>query len=190
MFTTGGIGPTHDDITADAIGAAFGVAVSEHPVAVKELSAYYARLERDFTAPRRRMTRTPQGASLIKNPVSIAPGFQTGNVFTLAGVPSIARAMLEDVGHRLESGAVVHSVTVRGAGGQEGDLALPLGELAKAEPDVSLGSYPWFKSVEDHGVNLVARSTNEIALERVAAKMLGIFAELGIAATRLTAAEI
>ena len=190
VFTTGGIGPTHDDITADAIGIAFDVAVEEHPVAVKELGAYYKRLGREFTAPRRRMTRVPVGASLIKNPVSVAPGFQTGNVFTLAGVPSIVRAMLEDVGHRLESGAVVHAVTVRGRGGQEGNIAIPLGELAKEETQVSLGSYPWFKSVEDYGVCLVARSTDKKALARVEGKLVAIFEELGIGASIITGDEV
>lgn len=189
VFTTGGIGPTHDDITADAIGAAFDVAVEEHPGAVEELGAYYKNLGRDFTMPRRRMTRVPVGASLIKNPVSVAPGFQTGNVFTLAGVPSIVRAMLEDVGHRLESGAVVHSVTVRGAGGQEGSIAIPLGELADQEDQVSLGSYPWFKSVDDHGVSLVARSTDKAALGRVEGKLVALFEALGIEASVLTGEE-
>jgi len=190
VFTTGGIGPTHDDITADAIGVAFDVAVEEHPVAVAELGTYYKNLGREFSAPRRRMTRVPVGASLIKNPVSVAPGFQTGNVFTLAGVPSIVRAMLEDVGHRLESGAVVHSVTVRGAGGQEGNIAIPLGELAKEEADVSLGSYPWFKSVEDHGVCLVARSTDKAALARVEVKLVAIFEGHGIGASIITGDEV
>jgi len=144
----------HDDITADAIAAAFGVKAEEHPEALAILEERYTAMGREFTAPRRRMARTPEGASLVVNPVSGAPGFQTGNVFTLAGVPSIARAMLDDIGHRLESGAVVHAVTIRGTGGQEGDLAVPLGALAEEIPAVSFGSYPWFKSLEDHGVSL------------------------------------
>ncbi len=98
VFTTGGIGPTHDDITADAIAAAFGIGISEHPDAVREMAARYAAMNTEFTAPRRRMARVPDGASLVANPVSGAPGFQTENVFTLAGVPQIARAMLEDIG--------------------------------------------------------------------------------------------
>ncbi len=185
VFTTGGIGPTHDDITADAVAAAFGVKAYEHPEALAILEERYAAIGHEFTAPRRRMARVPEGASLVRNPVSGAPGFQTGNVFTLAGVPAIARAMLDDIGPRLESGAIVHSVTIRGAGGQEGDLAVPLGELAEEIPDVSFGSYPWFKSINDHGVSLVARSANRDALEAAAARLLTLFKTIGIAATRL-----
>lgn len=185
VFTTGGIGPTHDDITADAIAAAFGVRAVEHPDAMALLAAHYAALDREFTAPRARMARVPQGASLIKNPVSAAPGFQTGNVFTMAGVPAIARAMLEDIGHRLESGAVVHSLSLRGCGAQEGDLALPLGELAARLPEVSLGSYPWFKSISNHGVTLVARSTDKDLVEQAGAAMTAIFKTVGITPERL-----
>ena len=185
VFTTGGIGPTHDDITADAVAAAFGVKAYEHPEALAILEERYAAIGHEFTAPRRRMARVPEGANLVSNPVSGAPGFQTGNVFTLAGVPAIARAMLDDIGPRLESGAIVHSVTIRGAGGQEGDLAVPLGELAEEIPDVSFGSYPWFKSINDHGVSLVARSANRAALEAAAARLVNLFQAIGIAPTRL-----
>ena len=188
VFTTGGIGPTHDDITADAIAAAFGVKAYENPEALAILEARYTAMGREFTAPRRRMARTPEGAILVKNPVSGAPGFQMENVFTLAGVPSIARAMLDDIEHRLESGAVVHTVSMRGAGGQEGDLAVPLGELAQTMPEVSLGSYPWFKSLEDHGVTLVARSTDKDAVERAATGMHDLFEGLGITPERLEGA--
>ncbi|MEO9968325.1 MAG: molybdopterin-binding protein [Hyphomonadaceae bacterium] len=190
VFTTGGIGPTHDDITADAVAAAFGVEISEHDEALAILKERYAAIGKELTAPRRRMARVPHGASLVKNPVSGAPGFQTGNVFTLAGVPSIARAMLDDIGPRLESGAVVHSVTIRGSGGQEGDLAVPLGSLAEQVPQVSFGSYPWFKSLDDHGVNLVARSTDREILEQAAEQMLDLFASIGITATRIEEADI
>ncbi|MEL7113668.1 MAG: competence/damage-inducible protein A, partial [Pseudomonadota bacterium] len=120
VFTTGGIGPTHDDITADAIAAAFGVSIDEHPDVLKSLAERYAVMKTEFTPARRRMARIPDGASLIDNPVSGAPGFQTGNVFTLAGVPKIVEGMLGDIGHRLKTGAVVKSLTVRGAGLREG----------------------------------------------------------------------
>ena len=185
VFTTGGIGPTHDDITADAVAAAFGVEISENAEALAILKERYDAMGRELTPARRRMARIPHSASLVKNPVSGAPGFQTGNVFTLAGVPSIARAMLDDIAPRLESGAVVHSITVRGAGGQEGDLAVKLGALADEMPDVSFGSYPWFKSLSDHGVNLVARGIDTAALDLAAVKMLSLFADLGIHATRV-----
>jgi molybdenum cofactor synthesis domain-containing protein len=179
VFTTGGIGPTHDDITADAIAAAFGVGISEHPDAMRDMAARYAAMNTEFTAPRRRMARVPHGASLIANPVSGAPGFQTGNVFTLAGVPQIARAMLDDIGHRLETGAVVHKVTVRGKGLREGDLAAKLGEIAKEFPSVGIGSYPWYGSIEDHGVALVARSTDRSALATVQSSLETLARSLG-----------
>lgn len=179
VFTTGGIGPTHDDITADAIAAAFGVGISEHPEALKDMAARYEKMGTEFTPARRRMARVPDGASLVANPVSGAPGFQTGNVFTLAGVPSIARAMLEDIGHRLESGAVVHKVTVRGAGLREGDLAEALGQIAKDSESVAIGSYPWYGGVGDNGVALVARSTNKDALAAVRDKLVDLARQLG-----------
>jgi molybdenum cofactor synthesis domain-containing protein len=179
VFTTGGIGPTHDDITADAIAAAFGVGISEHPEALRDMAARYAAMNTEFTPARRRMARVPHGASLVVNPVSGAPGFQTGNVFTLAGVPQIARAMLEDIGPRLQSGAVVHKVTVRGKGLREGDLAEALGQIAKASPGVGIGSYPWYGSYEDHGVALVARSTNAEALAGVQAQLEALARSLG-----------
>ena len=182
VFTTGGIGPTHDDITADAIAAAFETGISEHAEAVALLEERYAAMDTEFTGPRRRMARIPHGATLVANPVSGAPGFQMGNVFTMAGVPSIARAMLEDIGPRLEGGAVVHSATVRGPGGQEGNLAEPLGKLATAQPEVSFGSYPWFRSREDHGVSLVARSTDEAALQTAVTSMIALFESVGIVA--------
>lgn len=164
VFTTGGIGPTHDDITADAIAAAFGVEISKHPEVMADLTQRYAAMETEFTEARQRMARIPDGASLIANPVSGAPGFQMENVFTLAGVPSIVRGMLEDVGHRLEGGDVIQSVTVRGRGLREGDIAEPLGALANAIRGVSFGSYPWFRSLQDSGVQIVARGTDADAL--------------------------
>lgn len=179
VFTTGGIGPTHDDITADAIAAAFGTGISEHPEALKDMAERYAKMGTEFTPARRRMARVPHGASLIANPVSGAPGFQTGNVFTLAGVPQIARAMLEDIGHRLQTGAVVHKVTVRGKGLREGDLAEGLGAIAKESPGVSIGSYPWYGAIDDHGVALVARSTDAAALRAVQVKLETLARGLG-----------
>lgn len=167
VFTTGGIGPTHDDITADAIAAAFGVGIGEHLEAATLLEARYQEMGTEFTPARRRMARVPDGASLIENRVSGAPGFQTGNVFTLAGVPKIVEGMLDDIGHRLESGAIVMSITVRGAGLREGDLAEALAALSEQYPDVSIGSYPWFQTLQDHGVALIARGTNADALEQI-----------------------
>lgn len=180
VFTTGGIGPTHDDITADAIAAACEVGIGEHPDVVRDLAARYAEMGTEFTAARRRMTRIPHGASLIANPVSGAPGFQTENVFTLAGVPKIVEGMLGDVGHRLESGAVVHSITVRGAGLREGDVAAELGEIAEAYPTASIGSYPWFRSLNDNGVALIARGTDQKDLDSIRNALIDLVRKQGI----------
>ena len=180
VFTTGGIGPTHDDITADAIAAAFGVEIGEHPEVAKMLAARYAEMDTEFTPARRRMARIPHGASLIENPVSGAPGFQTGNVFTLAGVPKIVEGMLGDIGHRLKTGAVVKSVTVRGVDLREGDLAEALGQLSDQYEGVSIGSYPWFKTVNDHGVALIARGTDEAQLADVQSALVALVKEQGV----------
>ncbi len=179
VFTTGGIGPTHDDITADAIAAAFRTGISEHPDVVAQMQARYQAMNTEFTQARRRMARIPHGASLVHNPVSGAPGFQMENVFTLAGVPQIARAMLEDIGPRLRGGQRVHKVQLRGAGLREGDLAARLGEIAAASPAVAIGSYPWYHGTGDHGVALVARSRDEAALADVSARLEALIRSLG-----------
>jgi molybdopterin-biosynthesis enzyme MoeA-like protein len=161
VFTTGGIGPTHDDITADAVAAAFGRTIDVRADAVAILKPWYEARGQEINEGRMRMARIPAGAELIHNPVSAAPGFMLGNVFVMAGIPSVMRGMLQDVGHRIRGGAVVHSHTVRGAGLREGDIAEPLGALARARPEVSFGSYPWMRlkgKTMEYGVNLVARS--------------------------------
>ena len=168
VFTTGGIGPTHDDITADCIAAAFGLGISERADAIKVLRERY-ELE-ELNEARRRMARIPDGASLIKNPVSQAPGFQTKNVFTLAGVPSIMRGMLLDIEHRIEGGAKVYSRTVTASGIGEGDAAAPLAKIEKAHEGVSIGSYPFFNA-ELRGVNFVARGRDEAQLDKVEAAL-------------------
>ena len=180
VFTTGGIGPTHDDITADAIAAAFGVGINEHPDAVAILSARYQQMGTEFTPARRRMARIPAGAALIANPVSGAPGFQTENVFTLAGVPKIVEGMLGDIGHRLETGTAVKSLTVRGAGLMEGDVAEALAALAEKYSGLNLGSYPWFRSVNDHGVALIVRGTDPDALTDAADDLAALIRGQGI----------
>lgn len=171
VFTTGGIGPTHDDITADAVAAAFERSIDVRDDARAILEHWYAKTGTEITPARLRMARIPEGASLIKNPVTGAPGFQLENVFVLAGVPKIARGMLEDVAPRLTRGAVTHSVTVRLDNAREGDLAETLGRLQADYAPISLGSYPWFKEAEDgtisRGVALVARGTDKTRLEEV-----------------------
>ena len=153
VITTGGIGPTHDDITADAVAAAFGVELIEHPDILEMMSARWGT---ELNAARRRMARVPVGGELVRNPVQGPPGFTIGNVFTLAGVPTIMRGMLEDVGWRLRGGAVTVSRTVRVEGSGEGVIAAPLEAVAKAHPEMSLGSYPFFGN-GIYGSNLVLR---------------------------------
>jgi molybdenum cofactor synthesis domain-containing protein len=183
VFTTGGIGPTHDDITADAIGAAFGQTVDVRADALAIIEEWYEKSKTPLTESRKRMARVPADAVLIKNPVTGAPGFQTGNVFTLAGVPKIARAMLEDVAHRIEGGAVTHSRTVATGGLREGDLADGLRVLADDYPDVSIGSYPYFFEGPDgeirRGTNLVARATDQDRLDEVVEKLADLSRSVG-----------
>ena len=170
VFTTGGIGPTHDDKTADAVAAAFGVNIDVREDARAILEAHY-KGRTSLNESRLRMARIPDGASLIANPVSKAPGFQLGNVFVMAGVPSITRGMLQDIGHRLEGGAVVRARTIRAKGVPEGDIADDLGALEQATNGVvSFGSYPWF-TPEGFGVHLVARSADPLALEKAIADL-------------------
>ena len=179
VFTTGGIGPTHDDKTADAIAAAFGVPIDVREDARAILQAHYKSAS-PLNEARLRMARIPEGASLIANPVSKAPGFQLGNVFVMAGVPSIMRGMLEDVGHRLEGGAVVRTATLRGKGVREGEIAKELAALEEAACGaVTFGSYPWFSPPDSFGVHLVARSADAAALEKAAADLARLIESRG-----------
>jgi molybdenum cofactor synthesis domain-containing protein len=178
VFTTGGIGPTHDDITADAVAAAFGVSVTERADALAVMAKHYGRaLDRPEDANRRRMARIPDGARLIVNAATGAPGFQIGNVFVMAGVPSIMRAMLEDLADRIEGGAVTLSATVGAAGLRESDLAGGM-EAVQRDMGVSVGSYPYF-SPDGSGVNIVARSTDAEALARAAEALEALVREKG-----------
>lgn len=183
VFTTGGIGPTHDDITADAVAAAFGVSIAVRDDALAVIEDWYARSKTPLTESRKRMARIPEGASLIVNPVTGAPGFQIGNVFVMAGVPKIMRGMLEDVADRLEGGAVTHALTVSAGGLREGDLADALRALQAETPDVSIGSYPYFIETKDgapkRGTNLVARSTDQNALTSLGETLMAIIREAG-----------
>lgn len=167
VFTTGGIGPTHDDITADAVGAAFGAPVREHPEALAILERRYGPGE--FNAARRRMARIPEGGRLIANPVTDAPGFQVGNVFTMAGVPRIMEAMLQDVAPRLRTGAVVHARTIRVLGVGEGAIADILRAAADARRALSFGSYPFgFGSDGEVGTQLVIRGRERAEVDAAA----------------------
>src|SRR5690606_4699156 len=141
VFTTGGIGPTHDDITADAIAKAFGVALPINAEARAMLEARWAQTGTEVNEARLRMARIPEGAELIVNSVSAAPGFRIGNVHVMAGVPVIMRAMLEALAPTLKGGRRVMSVAIRAAVG-EGSLGGPLAQLQEQYPDVRMGSYP------------------------------------------------
>jgi molybdopterin-biosynthesis enzyme MoeA-like protein len=178
VFTTGGIGPTHDDKTADAIAAAFGVSIDVREDARAILETHYKGASH-LNEARLRMARIPDGASLIANPVSRAPGFQLGNVFVLAGVPSIVRGMLQDVAHRIEGGEIVRSVTVRGRGVREGDIAKGLAQLESDSPGVSFGSYPWF-SPEGFGLHLVARTSDVEALSNARNDLEALIRSCGV----------
>jgi molybdenum cofactor synthesis domain-containing protein len=156
LFTTGGIGPTHDDITVDAIAKAFGVPAIVHPDALKILQDYYRDRPGGLTESRLRMARTPEGAELLHNPSSGAPGIKMGNVYIMAGVPHIAASMLSALTGKLEGGRPVVSITV-GARAPESDVADLLRETEEAHPGVAIGSYPFFKDGR-YGSNFVIRS--------------------------------
>ena len=143
VVTTGGIGPTHDDITADAVARAFGVSIGEDPRAMAIMMERY--LPEDLTPARRRMARIPAGADLIDNPISKAPGFRIGNVFVLAGVPSVMQAMLDFAVKSMKTGAVMLIETVEAGAVPEGRYGEALGRIAAAHPAVSIGSYPSYK---------------------------------------------
>jgi molybdenum cofactor synthesis domain-containing protein len=164
VFTTGGIGPTHDDITADAVAKAFGVGIDYHPEALAILAA---RIKpEDFNEARKRMARIPFGASLVKNGVSAAPGFQIENVFVMAGVPGIMQAMLEDIAPRLARGQVIQAVTISAPIG-EGTIAAALASLQGEHKAVAIGSYPYYRE-DGYGVQLVARGRDAAQVEKVA----------------------
>ncbi len=163
VFTSGGIGPTHDDITADAVAAAFGVTIGVREDARAILAAHYRNPEVDLNEARLRMARIPEGAVLIDNPVSRAPGFSLGNVHVMAGVPSVFHAMVAGLLAGLNGGRPLVSETVR-FDRPEGIIAGPLRTIAEAHPAVSIGSYPFVTPEGGFGTNIVARSDDPDAL--------------------------
>jgi molybdenum cofactor synthesis domain-containing protein len=160
VFTTGGIGPTHDDITAECVAKAFGVPIDYDPRAIKILGDRLTQTGGEFNEARMRMTRIPAGAELVENKVSAAPGFWLGNVIVMAGVPSIMQAMLDEVAPKLRTGVRMLSETVR-ADCREGDIGTPLGEIAKAHPEVAIGSYPFFDQATGPNTNVVLRARDQ-----------------------------
>jgi molybdenum cofactor synthesis domain-containing protein len=157
VFTTGGIGPTHDDITAECVAKAFGVPIDYHPQAVAILKERMAKIGGELNEARMRMARIPQGAVLVANKVSGAPGFWIENVIVMAGVPSIMQAMVDEVAPKLKTGAKLLSETIR-ADAKEGDVGTELGAIAKANPDTIIGSYPFFDETLGPNTNIVVRS--------------------------------
>jgi molybdenum cofactor synthesis domain-containing protein len=175
VVTTGGIGPTHDDITADCVAEAFGVPLEEHPEIIAMMASRWAG---ELNPARRRMARVPVGGTLVKNPVQGPPGFQIGNVFVLAGVPTIMRGMMEDVGPRMRPGAVVISRTVRVEGAGESAMAAPLEAVASRHPRLSLGSYPFF-GPEGFGSNLVIRGRDGAEVFATVEELIGVLDGVG-----------
>ena len=173
VFTSGGIGPTHDDITADAIAQAVGVHIGVRADARALLQAHYDRAGLDFNTARQRMARIPDGAVLIDNPVSVAPGFSLGNVHVMAGVPNIFQAMLASVLPRLTGGQPLLSQSLRVHRG-EGDIAAPFAALAAQYPSLSMGSYP-FTQNGVFGTNLVIRGTDVAVLNDAMGRLTLLF---------------
>ena len=167
VFTSGGIGPTHDDITADAVSAAFGLPCEHNADAMQLLAQSYAKRELEFTETRQRMARMPRGSELIENKVSVAPGFKIGNVHVMAGVPSVFEAMLDAVLPTLKGGAAMLSVAVPSPL-PEGVIGGPLGKVQKEHPDTVIGSYPRFTAEGGHSVELVVRSRDALKMEAAA----------------------
>jgi molybdenum cofactor synthesis domain-containing protein len=157
VFTTGGIGPTHDDITADCVAKAFGVSIDIDPRALAILQERLATTKIEMNDARLRMTRIPKGADLVLNKVSGAPGMWIGNVIVMAGVPTIMQAMLDEVAPKLKTGIRILTETIR-ADAREGDIGTQLGEIADAHPQVAIGSYPFFDPQRGPNTNVVLRA--------------------------------
>jgi len=175
VFTSGGIGPTHDDITADCIAAAFGASIDVRDDARALLQAHYDKSGAELNAARLRMARIPEGAALIDNPVSVAPGFTLGNVHVMAGVPAVFKAMVASVLPTLTGGAPLVSQALRIYRG-EGDIAGPLGELAQDFAHLSIGSYP-FQKDGVFGAQIVIRGTDTAEVSRAMARLVAEFPE-------------
>jgi molybdenum cofactor synthesis domain-containing protein len=173
VFTSGGIGPTHDDITADAVAEAMGAKIGHRADAMALLQAHYDRAGLPFNEARQRMARIPDGATLIDNPVSTAPGFTIGNVHVMAGVPNIFQAMVASVLPKLTGGPPLLSQSLRVNRG-EGEIAGPFGTLAAEYPELSMGSYPFIQNGA-HGTNLVIRGTDPAMVDQAMVRLTRLF---------------
>ena len=183
VFTTGGIGPTHDDITAECVAKAFGVPINYDPRAVKIMTERVSATGGVMNEARMRMTRVPAGAELVHNKVSAAPGFWIGNVIVMAGVPHIMQTMLEYVTPKLKTGVKMLSESVR-ADCREGDIGTELGEIAKQHPDVVIGSYPFMDDKIGGNTNVVVRSRDpqKLAAAKAAVEAMLERVKAGLAA--------
>jgi molybdenum cofactor synthesis domain-containing protein len=170
IFTTGGIGPTHDDITADCVAEAFRVPLEFHPDAVAVIKERLAKTGGELNEARLRMARIPRGARLVANKVSGAPGFWIGNVITMAGIPAVMQAMLDEVAPKLKTGTRLLSETIR-ADAKEGDVGTELGAIAKAHPETIIGSYPFIDEKQGPNTNIVVRSRDAEKLAAVKAEV-------------------
>ncbi len=178
VFTSGGIGPTHDDITVEAIAAAFGVPVMEHPKAIALIRSWYQSRGEEVTPARARMARTPQGAVLIDNPVSGAPGVRVGNVFVMAGVPRIFQGMLAAIDSEIERGVKIHSRAATAVGLPESNIAEQLREIQSAIKDVAIGSYPI--DGDEKGVTVIARSQSPAIADAAMTAICAAMRALGV----------
>ena len=172
VFTSGGIGPTHDDMTTGCVAEAFGVPVVLDAEADRRLVEHYAGTDIEYNEARRKMAHVPEGAALIDNPISAAPGYIIGNVHVLAGVPSILQAMVDGLGDTLPGGAREHRLSVH-TGLGEGTVAAGLGEIQAAHDGISIGSYPWFRPGA-YGTVLVVSGLDRKQVEKVASEVLGL----------------
>ena len=177
VFTTGGIGPTHDDITSLCVAEAFGVPWEIHPEAFARMERHYRPGE--FNAARQRMATMPRGATLIDNAVSIAPGFTIGNVHVMAGVPRIMQAMFEALAPSLAGGPPIASRAVHAAGLLEGAVAAGLSAVQDRYPDLDLGSYPYYRAA-GNGVALVAKGPDPAACEAAITEVTALITAMGL----------
>lgn len=177
VFTTGGIGPTHDDITTECVSKAFGVEMICHPEAKKLLEDYYANREGDLNEARLRMANTPKGAELIENPLTAAPGYKIENVFVLAGIPNIMQMMFDYASQFLEGGEKIHSRSIS-CNLIEGDVAEGLGKIQKINPQTEIGSYPMVRDGK-YAVSLVVRTTQIDAMNKAAEEIIALIKEKG-----------
>ena len=179
VFTTGGIGPTHDDITADCVAKAFGVALEFHPDAVAIMKERVAKMGGELNEARMRMTRIPAGGALVANKVSGAPGFWIGNVIVMAGIPAVMQGMLDEVAPKLKTGVKMLSTSVR-ADAKEGDVGTELGLVAKAYPDAIIGSYPFVDENNQPNTNIVVRSRDAARLAEARTAVEAMLAKVKI----------